>query len=49
MAYIEIAFKNPFDLIYEEAEPMSIPTSGRNDKYTPNLNALHSPLPFNPY
>lgn len=43
----EITFKNPFDLIEEEEEPMSMPS--QRHAYVPPSNNVHAPLPFNPY
>lgn len=48
MSKIEIAFKNPFDLIEEEEEPMSMPTNTQ-PRYQPAPTVVHTPLPFNPY
>jgi hypothetical protein len=44
----QIAFKNPFDLIEEEEEPMSLP-SHPQPRYQPAPTVVHTPLPFNPY
>ena len=44
---VELNFKNPFDLIEEEEEPMSMPS--HRHPYVPPTNNVHAPLPFHPY
>jgi len=42
------AFKNPFDLIEDDEEPLST-TAYESKRYTPPTYNVHTPLPFNPY